>query len=145
MLLTPLVAIAFSCSPHSPAPKGVSSTAVTQDSLSLQSATSPVDSLTYEQRQGRIVYQKYCVICHGNEGRGDGFNAFNLDPKPRDFTDSHFQSAVSDARLRETVELGGRGTNKSPFMPTWGGRLDANEIQNVVAYVRYLGGRNVTN
>ena len=31
--------------------------------------------LTYEERQGSVLYAKYCAVCHGKEGKGDGFNA----------------------------------------------------------------------
>jgi len=33
--------------------------------------------LTYEQQQGKILYTKYCSVCHGEQGKGDGFNAYN--------------------------------------------------------------------
>lgn len=38
--------------------------------------------------QGRVVFEQYCAGCHGVKGRGNGFNAVNLDPYPRDLTDS---------------------------------------------------------
>ena len=93
-------------------------------------------SLTYEQKQGKFLYTKYCSICHGAEGKGDGFNAFNLDPKPRDFTDKKYMNALNDPRLVETVTEGGRGVNRSPYMPTWGGRLTRQEIEYLVDYIR---------
>lgn len=95
-------------------------------------------SLSYEQRQGKHLYTKYCAVCHGTEGKGDGFNAFNLDPKPRDFTDSRYMSALTDARLLETISQGGRGVNKSILMPSWGGRLTTAERTYVVAFIRLL-------
>jgi mono/diheme cytochrome c family protein len=97
-----------------------------------------VKSLTYEQRQGRGLYTKYCAICHGKEGQGDGFNAFNLDPKPRNFTDAKYMNALSDVRLVETINQGGKGVNRSSFMPSWGGRLNRQEIEYVVSFVRCL-------
>ena len=93
-------------------------------------------ALTYEQRQGKYFYSKYCLICHGAEGKGDGFNAFNLDTKPRNLTDGKYMTALSDARLIETVTQGGRGVNRSSLMPSWGGRLNKQEVEYIVAYIR---------
>ncbi|HLF19543.1 MAG TPA: cytochrome c, partial [Bacteroidota bacterium] len=76
------------------------------------------------------------------EGRGDGFNAFNLDPKPRDFTDARSMNALTDERLLETISQGGRGVNKSILMPSWGGRLSAIERTYVAAFVRHFGKGN---
>ena len=92
--------------------------------------------LRYEQRQGKHLYTKYCAVCHGIEGKGDGFNSYNLDPKPRNFTDTIYMSAFSDTHLLETIREGGRGVNKSPLMPSWEGRLKREEIEYVVLYIR---------
>jgi len=99
-------------------------------------------SLSYELRQGKHLYAKYCAVCHGTEGKGDGFNAFNLDPKPRNFTDARYMNALSDERLLETIGQGGRGVNKSVLMPSWGGRLTNIERTYVVAFIRHFGKGN---
>lgn len=112
------------------------------DSSNLATFPKAVELLSYEQRQGKELYTKYCAICHGKEGKGDGFNAFNLEPRPRDFTDLKYMNALSDARLIETVIKGGRGVNRSPLMPTWGGRLKNDEVAYVLSFVRSLSKSN---
>lgn len=97
-----------------------------------------VQPLSYEERQGMHLYKKYCMVCHGESGRGDGFNAFNLDPRPRNFTDVRYMSSLNNERLLETISQGGRGVNKSLFMPSWGHRLNTNEIEYIITYIRYL-------
>ena len=92
--------------------------------------------LTYEQRQGKNLYTKYCSVCHGMEGKGDGFNSFSLDPRPRDLSNGQYMKMLTDERVIETIREGGRGVNRSPLMPTWGGRLTKDELMYVVAYVR---------
>jgi mono/diheme cytochrome c family protein len=98
----------------------------------------PLPKLTYEQTQGKYVFARYCAVCHGVEGRGDGFNAYNLDPKPRDFTDSGFLSVFPDERLSQVTMLGGHAVNKSQTMPAFEWTIGKDEIGYVVAYVRYL-------
>jgi mono/diheme cytochrome c family protein len=114
----------------------------TADSSKAGPAAAASIRLTYEQRQGKHLYTKYCAVCHGEEGKGDGFNSYNLDPKPRNFTDTIYMSAFSDTRLLETIREGGRGVNKSPLMPSWEGRLKRVEIEYVVFYIRRFAKSN---
>lgn len=113
----------------------------TSDSTAVKPSIASLLLHTYEERQGKVLFAKYCAVCHGKEGKGDGFNAFNLDPHPRDLSDSQYMSAFSEERLYQTIELGGKGMNKSPSMPSWGGRLNRQEIKYVIAYVQALSAR----
>ena len=110
----------------------------TTDSTTVKTSLGSPLVLTYEERQGKVLFVKYCSVCHGTEGKGDGFNAFNLDPHPRDLSDRQYMSAFSEERLYQTIELGGKGMNKSPSMPPWGGRLNRQEIKYVIAYVQSM-------
>jgi len=110
----------------------------TPDSAAATPPTKASVLMTYEERQGKVLFLRYCSVCHGAEGKGDGFNAFNLDPRPRDLSDSKYMDAFTEERLYQTIDLGGRGMNKSPSMPSWGGRLNRQEIRYVMAYVQSL-------
>jgi mono/diheme cytochrome c family protein len=123
---------------HSSNAVGAKDSVSTTDSASLQSNQEQIVALTYEQRQGGVLYTEYCAICHGATGKGDGFNAYNLDPKPRDFTDSRAMSGINDATMRTTISEGGKGVNKSPLMPAWGGRMNKLEMEYLVEYVKFL-------
>ena len=126
-----------SCSgPHpTPGPQPGDSIAVA-DSALRQHLLAAEDSITYEQREGRYLYRRYCIVCHGEEGKGDGFNAYNLDPRPRDFTDARSMNALTDERILQTIAGGGRSVNRSPLMPSWGGRVQKDEMRYLLAYVR---------
>jgi mono/diheme cytochrome c family protein len=126
-------------SPHNTSAAKDSVTSADSTSAKPSMATSVV--LTYEERQGRVLYVRYCTVCHGAEGKGDGFNAFNLDPRPRDLSDKQYMSAFTEERLYQTIELGGRGMNKSPSMPSWGGRLNRQEIRYIIAYVNSMSAK----
>jgi len=84
------------------------------DTVSIPPSAQVVKTLTYEQREGKCLYAKYRLICHGTEGKGDGFNAINLNPKPKDLTEKQYLRALTDEKLSETISHGGRGVNKSP-------------------------------
>lgn len=95
----------------------------------------PADS--YELRLGKGLYQHYCQTCHGEKGAGDGFNAFNLDPRPRDLSDPVSQ-IKTDAELADAIRRGGTGVGLSALMPPWGHTLSARQIEEVVLYLRTL-------
>jgi mono/diheme cytochrome c family protein len=92
----------------------------------------------YEQEIGNQVFRSYCAGCHGDTGQGDGFNAYNLDPHPRDLSDPAFQAKTSDVDLADAIRRGGSGVGLSSLMPPWGHTLDARQIDAVVLYIRTL-------
>ncbi len=98
----------------------------------------PIPELGYNAREGRGLYRHYCLNCHGDEGRGDGFNAFNLDPRPRSLADSTFQAQRSDADMIAAIRSGGSAVGLSTGMPPWGRTLNVLQIQDLVEYVRTL-------
>jgi mono/diheme cytochrome c family protein len=98
----------------------------------------PFARYTYAERSGQQLFSQYCAVCHGIEGRGDGFNAYNLEPRPRDLADSTYMNFISDQALREVITQGGRGSNKSVLMPAYGHTLTSQEIEWLVAYIRAL-------
>ena len=98
----------------------------------------PLPELGYNARQGRALFLHYCATCHGAEGHGDGFNAYNLDPKPRDLGDPAFQAKHSDDELATVVRSGGGAAGLSNGMPPWGRTLGERQVRNLVAFVRTL-------
>jgi mono/diheme cytochrome c family protein len=98
----------------------------------------PTPDLGYNAREGRALFRYYCATCHGDEGHGDGFNAYNLDPKPRDLADPAFQAKRSDSDLLAVIRSGGAVAGLSTGMPPWGHTLNERQLHDLVDYVRTL-------
>jgi mono/diheme cytochrome c family protein len=81
---------------------------------------------------GAKVYAQRCVLCHGNEGKGDGPASAGLNPKPRNHTDGAYMNAQSNDQLL-TVIRSGKGA-----MPAWGSVLSDEEIHAALRHVRSL-------
>jgi mono/diheme cytochrome c family protein len=92
--------------------------------------------LTQTQTEGKRLFAHYCATCHGETGRGDGQNAYNLDPKPPDF-----QTALRShpASYWEQVIVGGSAAvGRSPLCPPWSRTLGPGNIDSLVAYLNVL-------
>ncbi|HMP73013.1 MAG TPA: cytochrome c [Kiritimatiellia bacterium] len=91
-----------------------------------------------DPEKGAAHYKMYCVVCHGETGKGDGPGAIALDPKPRDLSDKAFQAEMSDKHLFTVIKDGGQAVGKSMFMTAFGILLNDEAIHDVAAYVRSL-------
>ena len=98
----------------------------------------PLAGQAQDAAAGKEIYEQYCALCHGPQGKGDGSLSANLDPKPRNHTDGAYMNALTDAHLLKVVGEGGAAAGLSPIMPAWKGILSAQQIQDVVAFVRTL-------
>lgn len=96
---------------------------------------------TYKQRAGLTLYNKYCSVCHGTTGKGDGFNAYNLDPQPTNLTDSLFLAGLSNESLSKVISYGGLSMNKSVLMPGYENTLSTPQINSIISYLRKLSGK----
>ena len=52
---------------------------------------SHINGMTGHAEEGKRLYRRYCIGCHGPDGNGEGMNAQWIDPKPRDFTEATFK------------------------------------------------------
>lgn len=87
---------------------------------------------------GKAKYLEHCASCHGKEGKGDGPDAKDLNPKPRNHTDGSFMNRLRDNYLFTVVKNGGQAVGKSDQMPGWGNILSDQDITDVIAFVRTL-------
>jgi mono/diheme cytochrome c family protein len=91
-----------------------------------------VGGLSYGEGQGKRLFAQYCATCHGDEGKGDGQNASNLNPAPPDLTSS--KNTPDAAYLRRVIAQGSAAIGRSPLSPPWGRNLSAQQIDYLVAY-----------
>ena len=92
--------------------------------------------------EGRKLFVTMCTGCHGSSGKGDGRYADSMfvrnKIRPRDLTDSLYFSRMKDSDLFATISLGGGFFHKSPYMPVWGVTLTAEQVKDLVSYIRAL-------
>lgn len=87
---------------------------------------------------GAMLYRKWCVACHGAQGRGDGPNAPYLPVRPAVHASAAEMSRRSDDVLFDAIAGGGAVMGKSPRMPPFGATLSAAQIRALVGYIRTL-------
>jgi mono/diheme cytochrome c family protein len=80
--------------------------------------------------KGKAAYDKYCMACHGPQGKGDGPAGKLLKPPAADFT-SPASKTKSEADLRQVVENGKPGTAMGP----WKSQLSQAELNDLMGYV----------
>lgn len=92
--------------------------------------------------KGQGLYLAYCWVCHGPNGQGDGPYALSTADTPQDLTDSGYFSNLTDADIYSVISKGGAASRKSPHMKPMGFRLNSNDIWDLVAFIRFLGGKS---
>ena len=82
--------------------------------------------------EGKKLYMKFCKICHGGKGRGDGIAGINLKPRPRDFTSEKLQEQT-DGAIFWKIKTG------RPPMAAYEKILKEEQRWQLVNYIRELG------
>jgi mono/diheme cytochrome c family protein len=87
---------------------------------------------------GAALFAKYCSLCHGAGGAGDGRAASVQKVRPANLTVSTRPRSYKMRIVRE----GGAALGRSSSMPAWRDVLTDEEIAEVVEYVQLLNPRN---
>lgn len=107
-------------------------------------AADPIAPLDFNQyMQGRYVYERNCIVCHGQRGDGNGELSPTLKPKPRSFREGMFKfrttplgALPTDDDLRRTIRHGLSGTAMGMFA-----QLTDEEVSAVITYVKSFSRR----
>ncbi|KAA6456266.1 cytochrome c [Acidobacteria bacterium AB60] len=94
--------------------------------------------LNFNQDQGRRIFYQHCVWCHADATPAGPSNRSNVTPEPPLMNDPAALAKVSDGSLRNMIAHGGRAVGKSAMMPPYGDTLTAEEIDDVIAYIRVV-------
>ena len=91
-----------------------------------------------EEERGRLLYERYCVFCHGRAADGFGINAPNLRLEVPALADPQRLAGASNQQLADRIARGGSAQGLPAGCPPWSRRLGAGNVQAVVAYLRWL-------
>ena len=83
--------------------------------------------------KGQVVYQRYCLFCHGEKGEGDGQNAFSLSKRPADL--NNIVPERNDEQLFAIIKHGGI---LSSIMPSFENTLSELQIKQLIMYLKNL-------
>jgi mono/diheme cytochrome c family protein len=96
-----------------------------------QPATEPLPATADSLQRGQVLFNINCVMCHGQEGTGNGTLGGYFTPKPADLTNDPVQN-LSDANIYMVL------TNGWGIMPPMAENLSVSQRWDVVNYVRSL-------
>jgi len=111
---------------------GLSAQAPKGGSPAAAALKNPVEKTPESVAAGRKVYQRFCVRCHGQEGKGDGGAAGAVPPS--DLSDDTWDHGSSDGEIFTTIHDG-----TSADMEGYAQRISDTDIWNLVNYIRSLG------
>ncbi len=93
--------------------------------------------------QGRDVYERNCVLCHGPRGDGNGELSKGLSPKPRSFREGLFKFRTTpwgklptESDLRHTITTGLSGTAMGAFT-----QFQEGDVTAVIEYLKSFSRR----
>jgi mono/diheme cytochrome c family protein len=107
---------------------------------------SHIGAITGHAKDAKGDYRRYCVVCHGENGDGNGESFPWVDPKPRDFQLGIFKcrstptgTLPTDEDLFNTIA---RGMDRSN-MPQWS-TFTKQERADLVAWIKHFSPRWVS-
>lgn len=86
-----------------------------------------------DPKEGLLIYNKYCHVCHGVDGDGEGVMTKLLGIVPMDFTNANETNPLDNHQLMISI-LDGKGR----FMPGWRNILSQEDVEALVSYIRLL-------
>jgi mono/diheme cytochrome c family protein len=87
------------------------------------------------ERTAPQLYRKYCVSCHGSDGRAK--TSKGKFSHARDLTEAPWHDEVTDERIFNSIM---NGRNVRGNMPAFSNKINQQEAESLVNFVRRLRG-----
>jgi mono/diheme cytochrome c family protein len=102
--------------------------------------TSNPEEFRTHVENGRQVYYRNCVFCHGDDLSGNGMFVHGLDPIPTNFADAGTIAQLSETFLFWRIAKGGPGLPEeghpwATAMPAWENFLTEEEMWEVILFL----------
>jgi mono/diheme cytochrome c family protein len=90
--------------------------------------------------RGAKLFAANCARCHGKEGKGDGPDLLKLQSavSPDDWTDKQSNQELTDSFIAAMITKGGKANGKSRIMPAFGDKLNTQQVQDLLVFIRSL-------
>jgi mono/diheme cytochrome c family protein len=87
----------------------------------------PYRPIEQTMQEGKALYETYCLVCHGAQGKGDGPISGKIPPPPAYTSDRVIQ--FPPGRIFHVITMG------SGKMPSYAAQLSSDERWKIVTYV----------
>jgi len=103
-------------------------------------AISPAAPRAGDAQAGAQIFKRKCARCHGASAKGDGPDLVRLQSavSPDDWTDKETNQELSDAFIASMITKGGQANGKSRIMPSFAGKLNGQQVDDLIAFIRSL-------
>ncbi|MCF6283327.1 MAG: cytochrome c [Candidatus Polarisedimenticolaceae bacterium] len=87
---------------------------------------------------GYEIFNHFCFLCHGKDGKGHGPLANKLPVSPANLANSDRVGRQTDRELFRTIQGTAPHGTVSATMPRWGLAIPESQIHSLVDYIRFL-------
>jgi mono/diheme cytochrome c family protein len=89
-------------------------------------------------QNGASLFAANCARCHGKEAKGDGPDLIKLQSavSPVDWNDKESNQELTDSFIFSMITKGGKANGKSRIMPAFGHKLNSQQVQDLLAFIR---------